>query len=44
MFYGAIKAVWGIQMNVFSTIEHCVGKKQGIKRLGLPIALRTFVF
>ena len=30
-------------MNVLSYTKENVGKKQGIKRLGLPIALRAFV-
>ena len=28
-------------MNVHTTISRIAGKKQGVKRMGLPIALRT---
>ncbi|MDQ5986306.1 MAG: hypothetical protein CSYNP_02027 [Syntrophus sp. SKADARSKE-3] len=31
-------------MNVRSEFKKTIGKKQGIKRKGLPIALRTFMY
>jgi len=42
-FHRSTKVAKGKLMNVLPYIKKAFGKKQGIKRLGLPIALRAFV-
>jgi hypothetical protein len=43
VFSSVTKVAKRKSMNVYPDIKKMFGKKQGIKRWGLPIALRAFV-